>query len=771
MSRGFILQPTYRIAHGRPVVHLYGMLEGGGSFLVRDTRQVPRFWIRRADVERARSCGATGVHEEPDRRTMDGEPVARVEVAAPADAPPLRDALQARGIDCFEADVRFAYRGLIDRNIRGAVEIDGQGQPGSGVDVVYENPELHPGHWAPSLTALSIDIETDPQASRLLSVALVGGGADEVLLLTPESYDCPDDATACATERELLQTLVDRVREIDPDVITGWNVVDFDLAVLLRIAGRARVPLTLGRGSEPLRLRPSRSPWGTGEAVLTGRLVLDGIDLLRGAFVRLESYALNSASREILGRGKTITGPDRAAQILAAFEHDRAHLVAYNRNDARLVLEILDHLHLLELTVQRSLLTGMPPDRVAASIAAFDYLYLSQLARRGIVAPTVQAEDQTQTPTGGHVMEPAPGLHRNVLVLDFRSLYPSIIRTFQIDPLGHRRRPIADDDSIVAPNGAAFSREPGILPGLLDELVPRREQADAAGDHVASHAIKILMNSFYGVLGTPACRFASPALANAITGFGREILLWSRDRVETRGHRVLYGDTDSLFVLAGTDDPDAAGELGERLAGDLTDELADHVAATWRVTSRLVLKLEKLYLRLLLPAMRGGTAGARKRYAGLRRDGSEQRVEFTGMEAVRRDWTDLARTVQRELYRRLFLDEPLEAYLRHIVEDLRAGRADGQLVYRKRLGRPLDAYTTTTPPHVAAARKMKSRSGRTIAYVMTREGPEPAAERRSPIDHEHYVQKQVRAVAEPVLSILGIDFDRAVGDERQMELF
>ena len=104
------------------------------------------------------------------------------------------------------------------------------------------------------------------------------------------------------------------------------------------------------------------------------------------------------------------------------------------------------------------------------------------------------------------------------------------------------------DDPIVAPNGAAFRRQPGILTQILDELFPRREAAKAVGDRVASQAIKILMNSFYGVLGTPACRFHNPELANAITSFGREVLLWSKARIESFGKRVLYGDTDSLFV-------------------------------------------------------------------------------------------------------------------------------------------------------------------------------------------------------------------------------
>ncbi len=174
---------------------------------------------------------------------------------------------------------------------------------------------------------------------------------------------------------------------------------------------------------------------------------------------------------------------------------------------------------------------------------------------------------------------------------------------------------------------------------------------------------------------------------------------------------------------------------------------------------------------MLLPALRHGTTGARKRYAGLIDDVGGPRVVFTGMEVVRRDWTRLAKHVQRGLYQRLFFDRPFDAYLRGIVRKLRAGRLDDALVYRKALRKDLEAYTASTPPHVAAARKMTARPGRIVDYVITTHGPEPASERRSPIDHEHYVQKQIRPVAEPVLTLLGLDFDHVVGDDAQLPLF
>jgi DNA polymerase-2 len=659
--------------------------------------------------------------------------------------------------------------------VRGSVEIRGEGRPRPGVGVVFEDPEIAATDWTPRLDVLSFDIETDPEARRVLAIALYGCGVSEVMLLTPPGTTCPEGARSFPTEKELLAAFCERVREIDPDVLTGWNVIEFDLAVLQRLGGRLGVPLEIGRGPGALRIRSTGSSRGLREALVPGRVVLDGIPLLRGAFVRMEDYSLDAVAREILGEGKTLTGRGRADEILRLFNEDRERLVEYNRTDARLALEILERLHLVELAVERSRLTGLPLDRVSSSIAAFDFLYLSELGRRGIVAPSVGAlESEPEPQGGGHVLEPVPGLYSNVVVLDFRSLYPSLIRTFEIDPLNLLRpgtgdgETEADTDPIVAPNGAAFARRRGILTEMLDEIMPRREAAKQAGDKVKGHAIKILMNSFYGVLGTPACRFYDPRLANAITSFGREVLLWCKERLEVEGRRVLYGDTDSLFVESGVKGAKAARGLGETLAEALTRDLSAHIDRRWRVTSRLELEFDRLYLRLCLPALRHGTAGARKRYAGLVEGG---RVVFTGMEAVRGDWTELAREVQRELYARLFQEQPVEEYLRQVVADLRAGRHDERLVYRKSLRKPPEAYTATTPPHVAAARKIPGKRRGRVAYVITTAGPEPAEDRRSPIDYEHYLEKQLRAVAEPVLALLGLDFGKVAGTDRQLSLF
>lgn len=769
---GFILQPSYRIEAGRAVVCLYGKLASGEPFLVRDDRQRPHFFVRAADRELAARLGARPL-APTDQHTFAGEPVLRVEVATPPDVPALRERLEAQGIPCFEADIRFALRLPIDRGIRSAVAIDGPSRVEPGVGRIFDNPALSPASFRPSLSVLSFDIETDPKAKRLLSIALAGCGVEEVLLLTPPGWSCPEGAIPCASERELLAAFARRVRELDPDILTGWNVVDFDCTTLAAMAAAWGLPLELGRGAGGLRIRREKSGWAASQAQVPGRLVLDGINLLRGAFIRLEEYSLDAVAQHVLGRGKLVTGHDRGEEILRLFRHDRARLVEYNLTDARLVLEILGKLELFELAIERSLLTGMPLDRVSASIASFDFLVLSELRHQRAVAPSVAGEAEIEIPTGGgHVLEPLPGLFEQVLVFDFKSLYPSLIRTFEIDPLGFVPHPEPGADLIQAPNGAHFRRARGILTGLLDELFPRREAAKKAGNAVASHAIKILMNSFYGVLGTPACRFYNPHVANAITSFGREVLLWSKARFEELGHRVLYGDTDSLFVASGETDGGAARLVGEALKERLNRDLAAHLSARYRVVSKLELVFERLYAKLHLTAVRHGTAGARKRYAGWIETPAGHEVVFTGLESVRRDATALAKRVQRGLYERLFAGEPVAHYLRETVAKLRAGELDAELVYKKALRKAPAEYTATTPPHVAAARKLTHVPRRgLVSYLLTTAGPEPASEAKHPPDYQHYIDKQIRPVAEPVLELLGLRFEAVIGEERQLVLF
>ena len=327
-ARGFVMQASYRIRGDATVVHLHGRLEDGRTFLVRDARQTPCFYVRAADAARAREGGATR-QRATRRRTFAGEPVTCIEVRTPPDAPPLRDRLQERGIETFEADVRFAVRYLIDRDVKGGVAIDGDPRPGDaagirGVDWVFDDPELGPADVDIAPRVLSFDIETDPKASRLLAISLYGCGVDEVHIVDAQGRAMPEHAVAAEDEHAALEAFCRRVAETDPDILTGWNVVDFDLSVLGRIAARVKHPFLLGREPGALRVRAAQGYFGSGQASVPGRVVLDGMDLVRGAFVRMDEYSLDAVARSVLGEGKAVEGDvrDRAGEIMERYAND-----------------------------------------------------------------------------------------------------------------------------------------------------------------------------------------------------------------------------------------------------------------------------------------------------------------------------------------------------------------------------------------------------------------------------------------------------------------
>ncbi len=209
-------------------------------------------------------------------------------------------------------------------------------------------------------------------------------GIDEVLIVDGSGRPMPESAIACANEYAALEAFCERIRTFDPDVITGWNIIDFDLSVLERVAARVGHPFDFGRDAGALRIRKAEGYFGSGQATIPGRVVLDGIDLLRGAFVRMEDYSLDAVSRAVLGEGKAVKGDvkDRLAEIIHNYRYDLPAFALYARTDSRLAYDIVHKLDLVRLAFARSQLAGMTPDRVAASIASFDFVYLSELEKR-----------------------------------------------------------------------------------------------------------------------------------------------------------------------------------------------------------------------------------------------------------------------------------------------------------------------------------------------------------------------------------------------------
>ncbi len=672
-----------------------------------------------------------------------------------------RERLRQAGFGVLESGIRPANRYLMERFITGGCRVKGRAERRRR-HLEMKPTAMKRGDYRPCLSYLSIDIETDGSDGPVLSIAACNDDVAQVWV-TGEG-PAAESLRYVPNERALLVAFFDEVTRIDPDALIGWNVVEFDLMHLQARAKHHNLRMALGRGSERAAILPPQSETQLPLARLPGRVALDGIATLKAATFSFERFTLQHVASALLGRGKDIAHTtDPVEEIRRMHREDKPALARYNLEDCRLVSDIFKATDLLSFAVERQQMTGLPMDRVGGSVAAFDHLYLPRLHRQGFVAADVGAVRGAATSPGGYVLPSRPGLYHNVLVLDFKSLYPSIIRTFKVDPLGMQ---IAGDDAIEGFDGARFHRDKHILPAVIATLWEERDRAKKANNQALSRAIKIVMNSFYGVLGTPGCRFFSPKLASSITRRGHEIITRSRDFITEQGRDVIYGDTDSLFVLIGEGTLQSAVAVGNELAEALNAWWADHIAEVHRTESHLEMELEVCYARFFMPTLRGSTEGSAKRYAGWLSD--EDRLVIKGLEAVRTDWTPLARSFQRELLTRVFHDEPVETYVRQTRERLFAGEIDPALIYRKRLRRDVNAYAHNLPPHVRAAR-MLDRPVRDIAYVWTTRGPQAVEKQDAPLDYHHYVEKQLMPASDAILSCLGTSFDQIAGS--QLRLF
>jgi len=384
-------------------------------------------------------------------------------------------------------------------------------------------------------------------------------------------------------ERTLLAGFLDAFRALDPDLLLGWNLINFDLDYLQRRCRLHRLPFAFGRGSDDAAIVAPQRGGQTRFPSLPGRVALDGIDTLRAAFWSFESFELGFVAERLLGRRKLIEEPTgKIEEIRRLFREDRPALAAYNLEDCRLVEAIFE--------------------------------------------------------------------------------------------------------------------------------------------------------------------------------------------IEAQGYRVIYGDTDSVFVLLGPDyAPSDSRQVGESLAASLNRWWQEIMEREFRLKSFLEIEFETHFHRFLMPTIRGAETGSKKRYAGTVQNAKgEFELIFKGLESVRSDWTPLAQSFQRELYRRVFLREPWEGFVGKTVAQLKSGVLDDQLVYRKRLRQPLAAYRRNIPPHVQAARKLAN-PGRVIRYLITINGPEPVSARTSAIDYQHYLDRQLAPVADGILHFLGDSFARLTA--KQLELY
>jgi DNA polymerase-2 len=756
----FILTGEWQDVRGRNTLKFVGTSDDLGVVELIFPNN-PVFFISNTSVIPGLSVSYN--RKEVDLKIFEEKKVDALYFNSQRDLKTASEEFETKGIRTFESDVDPRRRFLMERFINAQVQVSGSFNQKKNL-ITFSNPKIEPCEFTPKLIIASIDIETGTQSNRLYSIAIHLTGKEEekkVFIVSEEKVKLPDYMIKCKDETELLRNFLIWFKEKDPDVIIGWHVIGFDLMFLESKCNELMIPFDIARANGRVSLR-QRKPRGYFASV-TGRVIIDGPVALRSSFFTFEDYRLETVAQEMLEEGKTIT-PDqnKVEEIERLFAEDKAKLAEYNLNDAVLVTNIFKKAGLIELSIRRSQLSGMLMDELGMMTAAFDHFFLPKLHRTGYVAPNVKDLQTSEHAAGGYVMDPVPGIYDDVIVLDFKSLYPSIIQTFKIDPYSNLKSNI---DTIETLNGYKFSSTKHFLPEFIDQLLEQRNLAKKQKDKQLSQAIKILMNSFYGVMGSFGCRFYHPNLPTAITGTGQKLLMGSKDFLAEKGYEVIYGDTDSLFVKLKEGEGEKAEVNGQRIAEDLNEYWSNKIQKEYGLKSYLEIEFEKYYRKFILTPARGSESGAKKRYAGLVSGSGQENIEFVGMEFVRSDWTRLAKEFQLELYSRIFNNAEIENWLRDIVKKVKSGEYDDKLVYRKRLRKDVDEYTKNIPQHVKAARMLPETSG-TVYYVITKRGPVPVELKHTDIDYDHYIEKQVKPIADSVLILLGESFDNIVQSDQ-----
>jgi DNA polymerase I len=656
------------------------------------------------------------------------------------------------------------------------------------------------------------------------------------LVLVGRRIECPrEDVWACDGEEDLISRLISIIREFDPDVLAGYNSNEFDLPYLMARAERLKLEARVGRDGSSWHIKKIVT---SNNVSITGRVVVDLLPLIRSSF-SLKQYTLKNAASELLRMEKYDVDPKEIEAIWRAGGPELERFISYSRRDAVLALRLLLDLRLMDKYIALSRASGALLQDVVngGQSGMVESLLLRRFRERDrVVPPKPDAEISEERYTendelkGGAVLEPEKGLLENVLILDYKSLYPTIMMAHNLCySTVVTGEPPEGNEVITAPSGGKFvspSLSPGIVPGLLLELLDQRTETKRlmrqAGEEerrfldAKQYAMKILLNSFYGYSGYARARLYSLALANAVTSFGRENILKTSDLINEigsvyladgealfeeelgargRGERrydlsVVYGDTDSVFVKltpfpgGGTVALEDAGLIGKKIAETATSRLPPPMELVFEAFARRALFL------------------AKKRYAlwVFERLGSEwkDRIKVRGMETVRRDWCGLTSKTLNRCLELVLKEGRVGDAVDHVrsvinkIQNLDMAR-DSEIIEDLTLTR---RYTKSTAsyknkqPHIQLVEKMRRRGGHIpgvgdrVPFVIIRgkarrsrelfvdraEDPQYAVENNLPLDTEYYIEKQILPPVLRIFHPFGISRFRLCQDLRQSNL-
>lgn len=798
---GTILDASYTVEGSEGAIRL-SLKTKDRAYYLSDPSFHPYFYLvpDSARVERKSLEGITimskdneevGVRSVEEKKLLVGTEEARVFkvfLNNPKDIPKMSETFREFG-SCYESDILFWKRYLIDKGLSPMSLNKVKAHEEGGRLVIDEIKSEAERHGA-ELKCLCFDIETynpgnisRPNKDPVLMISYTDGNEKKVL--TTKKID-KDFVSTYGNEKEMIEAFVDAVARIDPDVIVGYNSSLFDIPYLMERAERLKVNFAVGRKGESARTEHH----GLIEAVrIPGRINLDLYNVARfvsvvGAsekVIKVNSFKLPEVYRAITGKEKKMVHKVSIWQQWDRGGHDLEELSEYSLADSMAVKELYDFFLPIEMEMSKVSHATLGEASISTTSQLVEFMLMCYAHEHGQMIPNKPEDSEigarlANPYEGAYVKTPEAGIYDNIVVYDFRSLYPSIIIAHNIDP-----STICDDDveHFESPNGVKFRKDRvGIMPLVLKMLIDERYEVkkafkkdpDSKALAARSTALKILANAFYGYMGYARSRWYSRECASSITAYARFFILQTIEQAEKFGFRTLYSDTDSVLLLIGDKKKEDANNFMKTVNASLPKGME--------------LELEDFYTRGVFVGKRGaGGAGAKKKYALLSESG---RIKIKGFELVRRDWAKIAKDTQLAVLEAILKEgskEKAVKIVKDIIERLREGKVPiADLAIHTQLRKGIGSYDIKSPELAAAKKAIEQgvkrkdeMEGAVIGYVITSHGNTiseraEVEETAKDYDPDYYIDHQIIPATLKILKELGINEEELKGGGAQKRL-
>jgi DNA polymerase I len=646
--------------------------------------------------------------------------IKRIYIKSPWKVPEFRS---SSPVDVLAADIPFHHRFIYDLDLGACVEADGFEDPEEKkkftTDIVLTADSVKStDDYSVSAKIFSFDIENIIETKQILVIGWSMAHGDE-----------RSTGSFTGNEREILTQFKSFVNREDPDIIIGYNIDGYDLPLLTDRMKANNIRADFARDfSSPHRVQDRY--WR-----MHGRIISDVWWNVK-KYLHPKSETLNAVSRELLNEGKDNIN---RLKIKEEWENRQGEVIKYCIKDADLTLRIYEKLRVVDRNMFMSTVTKLPLDDVTNGGTSnyVDSILIREADRKNIGVKLTYRVDKTAPIEGGYVRSIGAGLYSNVVVLDFKSMYPSMIIKYNIC-----FTTLSPDGKITAPNGVHYldrSQKEGLIPKILQDLMRERDEVKKMAKNASSEsdrnyydgvqgAIKILMNTFYGVLASSFYRFTNPEIGSSVTHYARNTIQNVMDKLERSGHRVIYGDTDSVFIESGKSSVDETVKFGEELSKRLSAE------------EGILLDFEKV----LDPFF---SHGAKKRYVGRIAYPKDQegKILIRGYEVRRTDSFDLQSESQSKVFEFIMNRDPEGAveYAKDIISKISRGDSAipiQKLVISRSVRDESEYANSDSLANVRIARKLKEMgetfvSGMKVSWIVTNS-------RKSPQEVEPYIEGQ-----------------------------